>query len=210
MPIDLPGFKGGDRTDIELPAVQREFLKKLKEAGKRVVFINCSGSAIALEPETKSCDAILQAWYPGQRGDAVADVLFGKYNPAGRLSVTFYKATSDLPAFTDYAMYNRTYRYDTQPVLYPFGYGLSYSSFEYAGLNAPRTAKTGDDIKISFSVKNTSDTDGEEVVQCYINRDVPKIETMPPAEEMTNEQATLAATPRKTLVGFSRIPLKAG
>jgi beta-glucosidase len=107
-------------------------------------------------------------------------------------------------------MYNRTYRYDTQPVLYPFGYGLSYSSFEYAGLSAPRSAKTGDDVKISFSVKNTSETDGEEVVQCYINRDVPEIDTMPPAEEMTNEQATLAATPRKTLVGFARILLKAG
>ena len=213
--VGIDGSQEGelrDRSAIELPMVQEGLIRAatLAAGNKPVVVVNCSGSPMALNWANERVPAILQAWYPGQRGDAVADVLFGKYNPAGRLSVTFYKATSDLPAFTDYAMYNRTYRYDTQPVLYPFGYGLSYSSFEYAGLSAPRTAKTSDDIKISFSVKNTSDTDGEEVVQCYINRNVPKIDTMPPAEEMTNEQATLAATPRKTLVGFARIPLKAG
>ena len=105
MPIDLPGFKGGDRTDIELPAVQREFLKKLKEAGKKVVFINCSGSAIALEPETKSCDAILQAWYPGEMGgQAIANVLFGDYNPSGKLPITFYRNLSQLPDYKDYSM----------------------------------------------------------------------------------------------------------
>ena len=102
MPIHVPGFKGGDRTDIELPAVQRNFLKALKAAGKKVVFVNCSGSAIALTPESQSCDAILQAWYPGQEGgEAVARVLFGEYNPGGKLPVTFYRDTKQLPDFKD-------------------------------------------------------------------------------------------------------------
>ena len=109
-------------------------------------------------------------------------------------------------------MYNRTYRYDTQPVLYPFGYGLSYSTFEYSDLTAPEKSGTSDDIKISFDVKNTSSIDGEEVVQCYINRDVPAIDpaSVSAPDKMTDEQATLLATPRKTLVGFARVPLKAG
>ena len=167
---------------------------------------------MALNWENDNVPAVIQAWYPGQRGDAVADVLFGKYNPAGRLPVTFYKATSDLPPFTDYAMYNRTYRYNTRPVLYPFGYGLSYSTFEYSDLNAPAKSGTGDDLKISVNVKNTSAVDGDEVVQCYLNRDLPPVDpkTLPTADKMTDEQATLLATPRKALVGFARVPLKAG
>lgn len=100
MPVNIPGFKGGDRTDIELPAVQRNFLKALKDAGKQVVFVNCSGSSMALLPETESCDAILQAWYGGELGGyAVADVLFGDYNPSGKLPVTFYKSTKQLPDY---------------------------------------------------------------------------------------------------------------
>ena len=111
MPINLPGFKGGDRTDIELPAVQRRFLQKLHEAGKRVVLVNFSGSAIALVPETESCDAIVQVWYPGERGgEAIAEVLYGKVNPSGKLPVTFYRSVSQLPDYKDYSMKGRTYR----------------------------------------------------------------------------------------------------
>jgi beta-glucosidase len=213
--VGISGSQEGemrDRNAIELPASQVTLIQTVATAAgnKPVVVINCSGSAIALNNE--NVPAIIQAWYPGQRGDAVADVIFGKYNPAGRLPVTFYRATADLPSFTDYAMYNRTYRYDTKPVLYPFGYGLSYSTFEYSNLKAQEMARTSDDVKISFDVKNTSSIDGEEVVQCYINRELPAIDTssVPAPDKMTDEQATLLAMPRKTLVGFARVPLKAG
>jgi beta-glucosidase len=206
--------EGHDRNAIELPAVQESFLRAVATAAgkKPVVVVCCSGSAIALNWANDNVPAVIQAWYPGQRGDAVADVLFGKYNPAGRLPVTFYKATADLPAFTNYSMLNRTYRYFTRPVLYPFGYGLSYSSFEYSKLTAPSSAGTGDDVKVSVNVKNTSSIDGDEVVQCYVNRDLPAIDSssLPEPSKMTDEQATLAATPRKTLVGFARVPLKPG
>ena len=203
-----------DRSAIELPVIQEGLIRAATMAAgsKPVVVVNCSGSPVALNWADENVPAIIQAWYPGQRGDAVADVIFGKYNPAGRLPVTFYKATSDLPLFTDYAMYNRTYRYSTKPVLYPFGYGLSYSTFEYSNLKTPEKAGTGDDVEISFDVKNTSGLDGDEVVQCYINREVPAIDSasVPAPDEMSDEQATLLATPRKTLVGFARVPLKAG
>ena len=130
MPVNIDGFKGGDRTNIELPKVQREFLKALKAAGKQVVYVNCSGSAIALQPETETCDAIIQAWYPGQEGGtAIADVLFGDYNPSGKLSVTFYKNSEQLPDYEDYSMKGRTYRYFNDP-LFAFGYGQSYTTFE--------------------------------------------------------------------------------
>ncbi len=215
--VGIDGSQEGemrDRSAIELPAIQEGLVRAATiAAGKKpVVVVNCSGSPVAFNWAKENAPAIIQAWYPGQRGDAVADVIFGKYNPAGRLPVTFYKATSDLPSFTDYAMYNRTYRYDTKPVLYPFGYGLSYSTFEYSNLKAPEKSGTGEDVKISFDVKNTSSTDGEEVVQCYINREVPAIDSasLPAPDKMTDEQAVLAATPRKTLVGFARVPLKAG
>ena len=129
MPVSYPGFKGGDRTDIELPSVQRNCLKALKQAGKKVVYVNCSGSAIAFTPETENCDAILQAWYGGESGgQAVADVLFGDYNPAGKFPITFYKTSQQLPDFQDYSMKGRTYRFMSDP-LFPFGFGLSYSTF---------------------------------------------------------------------------------
>jgi beta-glucosidase len=206
--------EGHDRTAIELPAVQEGLIKAVTQAAgnKPVVVVCCSGSPIALNWANDNVPAILQAWYPGQRGDAVADVLFGQYNPAGRLPVTFYKATSDLPAFTNYSMVDRTYRYSTKPVLYPFGYGLSYSTFEYSGLTAPARAGTGDDVKVSVNVRNTSSLEGDEVVQCYLVRDVPPMDpaSLPDVSKMTDEQATLAATPRKTLAGFARVPLKPG
>ena len=164
MPVNAEGFKGGDRTNIELPAVQRNFLKALKAAGKHVIFVNCSGSAIALLPETESCDAIVQAWYAGQEGGtAIADVLFGDVNPSGKLPVTFYKSTEQLPDYEDYSMKGRTYRYMTEKPLYPFGYGLSYTTFAYgdARLNG---------MTLTIPVTNTGSRDGEEIVQVYLSR----------------------------------------
>ena len=165
MPVDIDGFKGGDRTHIELPKVQRDFLRALKEAGKQVVFVNCSGSAIALLPESENCDAILQAWYPGQEGGtAVADVLFGDVNPSGKLPVTFYKSSSQLPDYEDYSMKGRTYRYFNDP-LYAFGYGLSYTSFE---IGEATSQVDGDAITVTAAVKNTGVRKGTETVQLYI------------------------------------------
>ena len=215
--VGIDGSQEGemrDRSAIELPAIQEGLVRAatIAAGSKPVIMVNCSGSPVAFNWAKENVPAIIEAWYPGQRGDAVADVVFGKYNPGGKLPVTFYKATSDLPEFTDYAMYKHTYRYDTKPVMYPFGYGLSYSTFEYSNLKAPEKSGTGDDVKISFDVKNTSKIDGEEVVECYINRDVPKVDSasVPAPDKMSDEQATLLATPRKTLVGFARVPLKAG
>ena len=164
MPVEIDGFKGGDRTNIELPAVQRNFLKALKAAGKQVIFVNCSGSAIALQPETETCEAIVQAWYAGQEGGtAVADVLFGDCNPSGKLPITFYASSSQLPDYEDYSMKGRTYRYMTQQPLYPFGYGLSYTTFDYG--DAKLNGRT-----LTVPVTNTGSRDGEETVQVYLSR----------------------------------------
>ena len=164
MKVDAPGFKGGDRTDIQLPQVQRDVLKALHDAGKKVIFINCSGSAIALTPELETTDAILQAWYPGEEGgNAVADVLFGDYNPEGKLPITFYKSVNDLPDFLDYRMDNRTYRYFTGEALFPFGHGLSYTSFNFS----KPSFKKG---KVMVSVSNTGKVRGTETVQVYVKR----------------------------------------
>ncbi len=186
--VTEPGFDNGDRTSIELPAAQREILKALHEAGKRVVLVNCSGSAVALTPELETCDAILQAWYPGEQGGhAVADVLFGDYNPGGKLPVTFYKDDSQLPPFDEYRMAGRTYRYFRGEPLFPFGYGLSYTTF---ATGAPSyDAATG---KITVSVTNTGNRDGVEIVQAYLRN---------PAD---------SEGPIKTLRGFTRVELKAG
>ena len=164
MPVEIEGFKGGDRTNIELPAVQRNFLKALKAAGKQVIFVNCSGSAIALQPETESCDAIVQAWYAGQEGGtAIADVLFGDVNPSGKLPVTFYKSTAQLPDYEDYSMKGRTYRYMTEKPLFPFGYGLSYTTFSYGDARLDGTT-------LVIPVTNTGNRDGDEIVQVYLSR----------------------------------------
>ena len=190
MPVDIEGFKGGDRTNIELPKVQREFLKALKAAGKQVIFVNCSGSCIALQPETETCEAIVQAWYPGQEGGtAVADVLFGDYNPSGKLPVTFYKSTSQLPDYEDYSMKGRTYRYFTD-ALYPFGYGLSYTKYEVKGQKAEVGADGNG--KVTVEVANTGKMDGTEVVQLYIR----------------NLQDPNG--PLKSLRAFERVDVKAG
>ena len=167
MPVQIEGFKGGDRTSIELPRVQRDFLKALKEAGKTVIFVNCSGSAIALTPETESCDAIVQAWYAGQEGGtAVADVLFGDYNPSGKLPVTFYKNDAQLPDYEDYSMKGRTYRYFND-ALFPFGFGLSYTQFEL-GEAQLKEIENGRLMKLTVPVTNKGQRNGMETVQVYI------------------------------------------
>jgi len=168
MPVSIDGFRGGDRTKIELPAAQTELVKALKAAGKKVVFVNFSGSAMGLTDVEPSCDAILQAWYPGEEGgNAVSSVLYGTYNPAGRLPVTFYRSTDQLPDFEDYSMKGRTYRYMTEKPLYPFGYGLSYSTFKYG---KAKLRKDGDNVYVTVKVTNTSKLDGDEVVQLYLRR----------------------------------------
>jgi beta-glucosidase len=162
MRVNEEGFKGGDRTSIELPKAQRETLAMLHKAGKKVIFVNCSGSAMALVPEMESCDAILQAWYGGELGgQALAEVLFGQYNPSGKLPITFYKSTDELPDFLDYTMKNRTYRYYTGEALFPFGYGLSYTKFE---IGKPSYSNN----KVRVSVKNVGSRQGLETVQVYL------------------------------------------
>ncbi|MBE6341570.1 MAG: glycoside hydrolase family 3 protein [Bacteroidales bacterium] len=174
MKVSYAGFSGGDRTDIELPDVQRRTLKALHDAGHKVIFVNMSGSAVGLEPEVATCDAILQAWYGGQQaGNAIADVLWGKYNPAGRLPVTFYKSVSQLPDFEDYSMKGHTYRYMNSEPLFCFGYGMSYTQFEYGKATLNQKANKLDLRKkttITIPVKNIGKYDGDEVVQLYIRR----------------------------------------
>lgn len=188
MKVDEPGFRGGDRLNIELPQVQRDMLAMLREAGKKVIFVCCSGGAMGLEPETATCDAILQAWYGGEQGGtAVADIIFGDYNPSGKLPVTFYKNSSQLPDFEDYRMAGRTYRYFTGEATFPFGHGLSYTTFSFG---TPKyDAKKG---TLSVTVTNSGKRDGDEVVQVYIR----------------NTADTEG--PLKTLRAYKRVALKAG
>ncbi len=170
MPVMIDGFKGGDRTNIELPKVQRNFIKALKDAGKQVIFVNCSGSAIALEPESKNCDAILQAWYSGmQGGKAVGEILYGKVNPSGKLPITFYANSNQLGDYEDYNMEGKTYRYirDFKP-LFPFGHGLSYSEFKIGKASLSSDVMTGKDITMAIPVSNNSKVKGTEVVQVYL------------------------------------------
>ena len=194
MGVNLPGFKKGDRTDIELPAVQRELIEALYRAGKKIILVNCSGSPIGLEPEIQKCEAILQAWYPGQQGGtAVAEVLFGDYNPAGKLPVTFYRNVSQLPDFEDYNMTGRTYRYMQDAPLFPFGYGLSYTTFGYGKTVLDKSELTaGQPLKLTVPVTNTGKRDGEEVVQVYLRKQGD------------------AEGPVKTLRAFKRVRIPAG
>ncbi|RYF89040.1 MAG: glycosyl hydrolase [Chitinophagaceae bacterium] len=194
MPVNAPGFNGGDRTSIMLPAVQTNLLKALKQTGKPIVFVMMTGSAIATPWESENIPAIINAWYGGQSaGTAIADVLFGDYNPAGRLPVTFYKSDKDLPGFSDYAMKGRTYRYFKGEALYPFGHGLSYTSFQYSGLKMANNTAKGRAVNVSVLVKNTGRRDGEEVLQLYV------------AHQQSKNDAAL-----RSLKGFKRISLKAG
>jgi len=194
MPIKVDGFEGGDRTHLKLPETQRELMKAVVDAGKPVILVLLNGSALAVNWAEENVDAIITAGYPGQEGgNAVADVLLGDYNPAGRLPVTYYKSVDQLPAFDNYDMQNRTYKYFKGEPLYPFGYGLSYTSFKYSNLEMPATVKTGEPVKVSVEVQNSGNMDGEEVVQLYLKDEV-------------------ASTPRPLhqLEGFQRIFLKAG
>ena len=194
MGVNLPGFKKGDRTDIELPAVQRELIDALHRAGKKIILVNCSGSPIGLEPETQKCEAILQAWYPGQQGGkAVAEVLFGDYNPAGKLPVTFYRNVSQLPDFEDYNMTGRTYRYMQDVPLFPFGYGLSYTTFGYGKTVFDKNELTAEQsLLLTVHVTNTGKSTGEEVVQVYLRKQGD------------------AEGPIKTLRAFKRVSIPAG
>jgi len=186
MKVSEPGFKGGDRTSIELPQVQRDMLTLLHQAGKKVIFVNCSGSAMGLAPEMESCDAIIQWWYDGELGgSALADVLYGDYNPSGKLPITFYKSTDELPDFLDYTMKNRTYRYYQGEALFPFGYGMSYTTFD---ISKP----TYKNNKVRVTVKNTGDRKGVETVQVYIRR-------------LTDKEG-----PQKTLKAYKQVELNPG
>ena len=190
MRVSEPGFRGGDRTSIELPQAQRDVLRWLHEAGKKVVFVNCSGGAVALTPELETCDAILQWWYDGEQGGlALADVLTGRYNPSGKLPVTFYRSTDDLPDFLDYTMKNRTYRYFTGEPLFPFGYGLSYTTFSFS---KPSVKVNGDNVTLTLTMKNTGNVDGIETAQVYYRRTADK------------------EGPQKTLCAYQQVSLKAG
>ena len=170
MPVKIEGFTGGDRTSIKLPRVQTELMQALHAENIPVVFVMMTGSAISTEWESAHIPAILNAWYGGQdAGNAIADILFGDYNPSGRLPVTFYKKDDDLPAFNSYEMNKRTYRYFDEEVLYPFGYGLSYTSFDYNPIWVNARVDSKSVAEVEVEVKNTGKTDGDEVVQLYIS-----------------------------------------
>jgi beta-glucosidase len=192
--VEIPGFKGGDRTSIDLPKEEQELLEALKTTGKPLVVVLMSGSALAVNWANEHANAILQAWYPGEEGGtAIAETIAGENNPAGRLPVTFYKGVDQLPDFSDYSMAQRTYRYFDGKPLYPFGHGLSYSTFTYSNIKlSSEKLKAGETLQVEAQVANTGSRDGDEVVQLYIT--FPK----------------LPGAPRLALRGFTRINLGAG
>lgn len=194
MRVKVPGFSGGDRTTIALPSVQTDFLKALKATGKPVIFVMMTGSAIAIPWEAENIPAILNAWYGGQAaGSAVADVLFGDYNPSGRLPVTFYRSDADLPSFEDYSMANRTYRYFKGEPLYPFGFGLSYTTFKFGEVKlSKQTLGKNDLLRADVTVTNTGKKKGDEVVQLYVTHE------------------GVAYAPLSALKSFKRITLQPG
>ena len=192
MDIKIEGFDSGDRTRLDLPDVQQELIKEIYALGKPVILVLLNGSALAVNWEDQNIPAIIEAWYTGQAaGTAIADVLFGDYNPGGRLPVTFYKSVNDLPSFEQYDLTSQTYRYFKGKPLYPFGYGLSYTSFGYDNLKINSEYETGDTVNLSVDVKNTGEVAGDEVVQVYIS----------------NLDA-LVPVPIRSLKGFKRIHLK--
>jgi len=194
MPLVIDGFSHGDRTHINLPQIQEDLLKDLQKTGKPIVFVNFSGSAMAMNWEDQNLPAIVQAFYPGETaGTALTNLLFGTFNPSGRLPVTFYKSEKDIPDFSNYDMQGRTYRYFKGTPLYPFGYGLSYTTYEYSNLKANETSGTEAPVKVTVDVKNSGTVDGEEVVQLYVSNKTAKSEV-----------------PIVALKGFQRINLKKG
>jgi beta-glucosidase len=194
MPVKVPGFEGGDRTDIRLPEAQRRLLAALEATGKPVVLVLQSGSAVALGEEGRRAAAVVEAWYGGEQGGtALADVLSGRFNPAGRLPVTFYAGDVQLPPFADYAMANRTYRYFRGAPEYAFGHGLSYTRFAYSALRpALATVPAGTGQEVRVEVHNAGARAGDEVVQLYV------------------ETPSLAGTPLRSLKGFERVHLAPG
>lgn len=194
MKVKVEGFRGGDRLMLDLPTLQQDFIKKIHALGKPVVLVLLNGSAVSINWENANIPAIVDAWYPGQAaGSAIADVLFGDYNPGGRLPVMFYKSVEDLPPFEDYNMPGKTYRYFEGEPLYPFGYGLSYTSFEYKNLSVETPDNENSSLHVSVDIRNTGELDGEEVAQLYIK---------------TNFEQE--GRPIKTLKGFERIAIPAG
>ena len=195
MRLDVPGFKGGDRTTIDLPAPQKALLERIVKVGKPTVLVLMSGSALAVTWAQRHVNAIVEAWYPGQAaGLAIADVLFGDYNPGGRLPVTFYRSTADLPPFDDYAMTGRTYRFFTGKPLYAFGYGLSYTKFKYSHLTtSAKTLAASDSLSVAVDVKNDGKVRGDEVVQLYVRHEGSRV-----------------PRPRLDLRGYRRITLDPG
>jgi len=193
MDVPVKGFKGGDRLTLDLPEVQEQLMKKIFKVGKPTVLVLLNGSPVSINWAQKNIPAIIEAWYPGQSaGNAIANVLFGDYNPSGKLPVTFYKSVDDLPAFTDYNMSNRTYRYFKGEPLYPFGFGLSYTTFQYKNIRLEKNKiKVGDSVKVSIDVTNTGEMAGDEVVQLYV--------------KAAKDQKAI-----KTLKGFERISTKPG
>jgi beta-glucosidase len=194
LQILVPGFDHGDRTDLALPVEQENLLRALKNTGKPLIVIVLSGGAVAVKWASEHADAVLQAWYPGEAGGtAIAETLLGRNNPSGRLPVTIYKSVQDLPAFIDYRMIGRTYRYFTGKPLYEFGHGLSYTTFAYRNLRlSARDVKPGEHVRVTATVTNTGAVAGDEVAQLYL---------VPPA----NEQGLL-----RELVGFRRVHLRPG
>ncbi len=194
MTVNVPGFKGGDRVDLGLPRVQEELIRAVAAVGKPVVLVLLSGSAVAVNWEAEHIPAIIEAWYPGQAaGTALADILFGTCNPAGRLPVTFYKSADQIPPFSNYNMEGKTYRYFKGEPLFPFGHGLSYTTFAYSSLKLPSSVRAGENVSISVDVKNSGNRSGEEVVQLYVT-----------------EPEASAPVPIRSLQGFRRMQLKAG
>jgi beta-glucosidase len=195
MTVNVAGFRGGDRTDISLPKAQEDLLKAVKATGKPITLALLNGSALAVNWADENIPAIVEAWYPGEEGGtAIADVLFGDYNPGGRLPVTFYKSVDQLPPFEDYNMRGRTYRYFKGDPLYPFGFGLSYTSFKYENLKlSAKSVKAGQSVKVSVGVRNVGDRAGDEVVQLYVT-----------------DVAASVPTPIRSLAGIKRIFLKPG
>ncbi len=194
LKIKIDGFDKGDRTSLDLPADQEELLKALYATGKKIVLVLTGGSALSINWEKENIPAIIDAWYPGEEGGtALADILFGDHDPSGRLPVTFYKSVTDLPAFDNYDMKGRTYRYFNKEPLYPFGYGLSYSSFKYDSIfvDKKQVSKNAT-ITVSVKLSNTGEYDGDEVVQLYVKK----------AGENT------ALYPIKALQGFKKVFLK--
>ena len=194
MPVSEEGFRGGDRSSLDLPKPEQDLLESLATTGKPLVVVLMNGSALSVNWVKDHANAIVEAWYSGEEGGtAIAQTLAGLNNPAGRLPVTFYKSVTDLPPFEDYSMANRTYRYFSGAPLYPFGYGLSYSKFSYSNVKlSAHELKAGSAMKVEANVKNTSGHDGDEVVEVYVT--YPK----------------MAGAPNRALCSFTRVHIAAG